>query len=118
MEVVLLDGGRFSEGDMQRTKTKDSFQKKLRIDREQLFFKRRAEQKEANELGAQLRRIIGFTNTNTANSNMAAAFSNLMLAKKVNRFVIEIGGKREAALYIAFYHYCVCTFFVQQQQSL
>ena len=56
------------------------------------FFKRRAEQKEANELGAQLRRIIGFTNTNTANSNMAAAFSNLMLAKKVNRFVIEIGG--------------------------
>ena len=76
---------------MQRTKTKDSFQKS-RESTESSFFKRRAEQKEANELGAQLRRIIGFTNTNTANSNMAAAFSNLMLAKKVNRFVIEIGG--------------------------
>ena len=93
MEVVLLDGGRFSEGDMQWTKTKDSFQKSWEST-ESSFFKRRAEQKEANELGAQLRRIIGFTNTNTANSNMAAAFSNLMLAKKVNRFVIEIGGSR------------------------
>ena len=80
-----------AKGTCSEQKRKTRF-KKSRESTEGSFFKRRAEQKEANELGAQLRRIIGFTNTNTANSNMAAAFSNLMLAKKVNRFVIEIGG--------------------------
>ena len=51
MEVVLLDGGRFIEGDMQRTKTKDSFQKKSRIDREQLFLRDVQNKKKLMSLG-------------------------------------------------------------------